>query len=276
MKKLYILDAVFFLFRSYYAIGHMTNRRGESTNALYGFIRSVQKIIKDFSPDNLVAVFDGPNNKSARVTLYKEYKSHRAGMPEDLFPQMALAHQYCDSAGIPYLVEEGVEADDVIGVIAKWAEKKGMEVYICSSDKDLCQLVSEHIFMINTQKGNLLVDQEKVKELYGVKPEQIVDYLAIMGDKADNIPGIPGFGPKTASSLLSEYGTLENLLSCLGEMKNQKRAEKIRDHEEDARLSQQLARLIPDAPYPKEEHFYQIKSPNVEKLAALYLFQSDP
>ena len=142
MKNLYILDAVSFLFRSYFAIKGMTNPRGESTNALYGFIRSIQKIKKDFSPDNIVAVFDGPNNKKARLEIYEAYKSNREGMPEDLVPQLAWAHNYCKTAGIPYLSEEGVEADDLIGAIAKWAEQKDIKVFICSSDKDLCQLVS--------------------------------------------------------------------------------------------------------------------------------------
>lgn len=270
MKNLYILDAVSFLFRSYFAIGRMTNKRGESTNALYGFIRSIQKIIKDFSPENLVAVFDGPNNKQARIAIYEAYKSNREGMPEDLFPQLEWAHEYCKYAGIPYLSEEGVEADDLIGTIAKWAEKKGAEVFICSSDKDLCQLITDRIFMLNTHKGNLLINREKVEELHGVKPEQIVDYLAIMGDKSDNIPGIPGFGPKTAASLLQEYGTLENLLSNLDAMENQKRAEKIRIHEEDARMSRQLAQLILNVPFPLDPSFYHLKPPHLEKLTALY------
>ena len=127
MKNLYILDAVSFLFRSYFAIGGMTNPRGQSTNALYGFIRSIQKIQKDFSPDSIVAVFDGPNNKQARTAIYEEYKSNREGMPEDLFPQLEWAHDFCKAAGIPYLSEEGIEADDLIGAIAKWAEKKGIK-----------------------------------------------------------------------------------------------------------------------------------------------------
>lgn len=270
MKNIYILDAVSFLFRSYFAIRGMTNKKGESTNALYGFIRSVQKIIKDFSPESLVAVFDGPNNKEKRVEIYEEYKSNREGMPEDLAYQLEWAHRYCESAGIPYLSEAGVEADDLIGAIAKWAEKQGIEVYICSSDKDLCQLITDKIFMLNTHKDNLLIDSEKVEEIHGVKPEQIVDYLAIMGDKSDNIPGIPGFGPKTAASLLQEYGTLENLLSNLDGMANQKRAEKIRTHESDARISQKLASLILDVPFPTKVEFYHIKPPNVGALEVLY------
>ncbi|MCP5505422.1 MAG: DNA polymerase I [Chlamydiales bacterium] len=270
MKNLYILDAVSFLFRSYFAIRGMTNPRGQSTNALYGFIRSIQKIQKDFSPDTIVAVFDGPNNKQARTAIYEEYKSNREGMPEDMYPQLEWAHQYCEAAGIPYLSEEGVEADDLIGAIAKWAEKNGTEVFICSSDKDLCQLVTDKVFMLNTHKDNLLIDRLKVEEMHGVKPEQIVDYLAIMGDKSDNIPGIPGFGPKTAASLLKEYGTLEQVLCSVDDMANQKWAEKIKTHADDARISKRLASLILDVPYPQEEGFYFVKSPNLEALNALY------
>ena len=125
MQSLYIVDAVNFLFRSYYAIGPMTNPKGVSTNALYGFIRSIYKIINDFSPDYFIAVFDGPDNKKSRTDIYKEYKAHRQGMPEDLFPQLDQAQYFCEIAGIPSLTLPGVEADDTMGTIAKWAEKKG-------------------------------------------------------------------------------------------------------------------------------------------------------
>jgi len=270
MKNIYLLDAVSFLFRSYYAIRNMTNKRGESTGALYGFIRSVQKIIKDFGPEHIVAIFDGPNNKQARTEMYEHYKSNRTGMPEDLVPQLELALKFCKLAGIPYLSEEGVEADDLIGAIAKWAERNQTEVFICSSDKDLAQLVSDRVFMIHTHKDNLLIDRAKVEEIYGVKPEQIVDYLAIMGDASDNIPGIPGFGPKTAASLLKEYGTLDNLLANLDSMSNKKRADKIREHEGDALMSRQLAELILDVPFPKEAEAYKMKAPDLEPLTALY------
>ncbi len=270
MKKLFLLDAVMYLFRSYYAIRKMTNKKGTSTNALYGFIRSVQKVIADFSPDHLIAVFDGPNNKEARTAIYKEYKAHREGMPEDLVPQLDLAIEYCKDAGIPCIVQPGVEADDMIGSMAKWAESQGSTVYICSSDKDLCQLVSDKVFLLSTHKDNLLIDREKVEEIHGVKPEQIVDYLGIMGDKSDNIPGIPGFGPKTASTLLKEHGTLENLIAHLDDLKNQSQATKIRDHIDDARMSRQLAQIILDVPFPKDSNFFALKAPNQEKLKTLY------
>ncbi|MCB1084654.1 MAG: DNA polymerase I [Chlamydiia bacterium] len=270
MKNLYILDAVSFLFRSYYAIRGMTNQKGESTGALYGFIRSVEKIQKDFAPESLVAVFDGPNNKEKRVAIYEEYKSNRTGMPDDLAYQLEWAHNYCQWAGIPYLSEAGIEADDLIGAIAKWGEREGCEVFICSSDKDLCQLITNHVFMLNTHKNNLLIDRKKVEEIHGVKPEQIVDYLAIMGDTSDNIPGIPGMGPKTAASLLKEYGTLENLLEKLDGMANKKRAEKIRSHRQDAQISKKLATLILDVPFPKEKEFYHLSGPNFDQLSQFY------
>lgn len=212
MEKLYVLDAVNFLFRSYYAIGSMTNPKGESTNALYGFIRSLNKLIKDFSPSHLVAVFDGPDNKQKRTEIYKEYKAHRKGMPEDLFPQLEKALQFCEIAAIPHLSVPGVEADDVMGSIAKWAAHKGTEIFLCTSDKDLCQLISDKIFVINPYKENLLIDKKTTKELFGVYPEQMVDYLALVGDASDNIPGLEGFGPKTAAQLLNAFDSLDALL----------------------------------------------------------------
>jgi DNA polymerase-1 len=190
MEKIYILDAVNYLFRSYYAIGSMTNGKGQSTNALFGFIRSVQKLINDFSPDHLVCVFDGPDNKKSRHAVYAEYKMHRKGAPEDLFPQFEWAHQYCEMAGIPILCVEGVEADDTMATVALLAAKKGAQVFLCSSDKDLMQLVTDQIFMLHLHKENLLIDASKVKEIFGVRPDQILDLLAIMGDASDNIPGL--------------------------------------------------------------------------------------
>ncbi len=270
MKTLFVLDAVSLLFRSYYAIKKMTNHRGQSTNALYGFIRSVQKIIKDFSPTHLVAVFDGPNNKESRQKIYKEYKEHRKGMPDDLAPQLALAVTYCSYAGLPHLMEPGFEADDVIGGIALWAADHEVDVRICSSDKDLCQLVSDRIQLIHTHKNNRIITKEVVEELYQVRPEQIVDYLALMGDASDNIPGIPGVGPKTAASLLKEHATLDHLLNSLDQLPNRRLAEKIATHREAALMSQKLARLIVDLSFPKDQTFYAPRPPQLDKLTSLY------
>ncbi|MBS0651792.1 MAG: DNA polymerase I [Verrucomicrobia bacterium] len=269
MQSLYIVDAVNFLFRSYYAIGPMSNPKGASTNALYGFIRSVYKIINDFSPDYFIAVFDGPDNKKSRTAIYKEYKGHRTGMPEDLFPQLDQAQYFCEIAGIPSLTLSGVEADDTMGSIAKWAEKKGIKVFLCSSDKDLCQLVSDHVKLVHPHKDNLVVDRKKVKELFGVRPDQMIDYLAMVGDASDNIPGLEGFGPKTAASLLEEFGTLETILANPDRLSGKKR-EVVMNGQEIALLSKQLATIQTDLDIPHEELFYHLKTPDLPRVQAFY------
>ncbi len=269
MEKLYIVDAVNFLFRAYYAIGGMTNSKGASTNALYGFIRSIFKMIKDHSPDHFIAVFDGPNNKKSRTEIYSEYKSHRVSMPEDLVPQLEQALYFCEISGIPYLSLPDVEADDTMGSLARWAERRGIKTYICSSDKDLCQLVSDLIFVINPSKDNLLIDRDKVKELFDVYPEQIIDYLAMMGDASDNIPGLEGFGPKTASSLLNAFGTLEEILAHPEKVSGKKQETLIKG-KEIALMSKQLATIQLNVDFPKDDTFYRLKMPDIEKVKLFY------
>lgn len=270
MNKIYIVDAVNYLFRSYYAIGPMLNEKGESTSALYGFIRSVQKLIKDFSPDHLVAVFDGPDNKKSRQAVYADYKMHRKGAPEDLFPQFDWAYEWCEMAGISTLCVEGVEADDTMASVAVWAAKNEAQVYLCSSDKDLMQLVNERIFMLHAHKENMLVNEAKVKELFGVRPDQMLDYLAIVGDTSDNIPGIAGFGPKTATTLLEEFGTLDAILAHPEKVKGEKKQEILRTHKKDALMSRELATLDLNIEIPKEIEFYRIKDPDLPKLTDFY------
>jgi DNA polymerase-1 len=270
MDKLYILDAVNYLFRSYYAIGPMLNDKGQSTSALFGFIRSLQKLIKDFSPAHLVCVFDGPDNKKARQAVYAEYKMHRKGAPEDLFPQFELAYKYCEMAGIPVLCIEGVEADDTMATAALWAKSRGAQAYLCSSDKDLMQLVDDQIFMLHLHKENLLINAEKVQELFGVRPNQMLDYLAIVGDASDNIPGLEGFGPKTASSLLQEFGTLDYLLAHPEKVKGEKKQQILREHQKEALMSRELATLNTHVEIPQTEEFYRIKEGNREQLTQFF------
>ncbi len=270
MKQLFIIDSLNFLFRAYYAIQPMTNPKGESTNALFGFIRSVYKIIADFSPDFLVAVFDGPNNKKSRLDLFADYKIHRKGMPEDLFPQLEKASHWCELAGIPLLSVPGVEADDTIGSIAVWADKQKIKVKLCSSDKDLCQLVCDRIHLINPSKDNLEIDAEKVKELFGVTPEQMIDYLAMVGDASDNIPGLEGFGPKTAVALLQQFGDLDTILAHPDKVPGEKKQNVLREQKEIALLSRKLATLHLNIDFPKEEMFFHIKHPRLEELKQFY------
>jgi DNA polymerase-1 len=270
MKEIYIIDAVNFLFRSYYAIGNMTNDAGQSTGALFGFIRSVQKLFADFAPTHAVCVFDGPDNKKSRQAVYAEYKMHRKGAPEDLFPQFDWAYTYCQLAGIPTVCVPGVEADDAMGAIAVWAEQNGSKAFLCSSDKDLMQLVNDHIFMLHAHKSNLLVDAKKVEELFGVRPDQMLDLLAIMGDSSDNIPGLAGFGPKTAASLLQEFGTLDHLLAHPELVKGEKKQEILRTQADVALMSRTLATLDLNTEIPRSEEFYKRKEPERVELREFF------
>lgn len=269
MKKIYIIDASGFLFRSYFAIRNITNSKGESTNALFGFIRSVMKLIKDFHPDHVVAVFDGPNNSQAREAIYSEYKAHRSGMPSDLGYQIDWARDFCELMGIPHLNIPNVEADDTMGTIAKWGPQHGFTSYLCTSDKDMFQLVNHHVLVLNTHKDNLMIDAEGVEKLYGIKPEQMIDLLAIVGDASDNVPGIPGMGPKTAAALLQQFGSLDNILENVSQLPEKKR-DLILKEKESALISKQLVTIDTQVPIPQEPDFYHLKPPQRDKLKEFY------
>lgn len=271
MQKLYILDASGYLYRSYFAIRNITNAKGESTNALFGFIRSVQKLFKDFQPDHLVAVFDGPKSIQARGTIYSGYKAHRAAMPPDLRYQIEWAQQFCELIGIPFLSIPEVEADDTMGSIAKWAAaNKKTFVYLCTSDKDLCQMVNEQIFILNTHKENQILGPKEVKELYGIPPELMVDYLAITGDTSDNIPGIPGFGPKTAVALLKQFGSLDAILNHASDLPQKKQAI-LDENIENVKISRQLVQIHTDVEFPKNSSFFKLEPPkDIGKLKEFY------
>ncbi len=270
MEKIFIIDAVNYLFRSYYAIGPMSSDKGVSTSALFGFIRTVQKLIRDFSAENVVAVFDGPDNKKARLKVFAEYKMQRKKAPEDLYAQFELAYQFCQLAGIPALSIPEVEADDTMATIALWAAKKQLQVFLCTSDKDLFQLVSPQIKVLMMHKNNLIVDKEKVQELFGVPPEQMLDFLAIVGDVSDNIPGISGFGPKTAAQLLQQFKTLEYILDNPEKTPGAKKQQTLKAERETALLSKQLATLNTQVKIPQSQEFYKIKKPDLKKLEAFY------
>ncbi len=269
-KKLYILDVSSYIFRAYFALPPMSNSAGEPTGALYGFIRSIIKLFKDFSPDHIVAVFDGPDNKKNRREIYAEYKANRIQDNADLPEQMEKAKIFCELLGITHVEIDGVEADDTMGSIALWAEKEGIDVLLCTSDKDLCQLVSKKIHVLNTWKDNLVLDAKKVEEVYGLPPKQIVDLLAIMGDTSDNIPGVKGFGPKTTVPLLQTYGSLENLLEHADEVKG-KKSQLLKDEADIARLSKQLATIDTTLKFPHGEQFFVLQNPDVAGLKEFYL-----
>ncbi|SYX08619.1 DNA polymerase I,DNA polymerase I,DNA polymerase I - 3'-5' exonuclease and polymerase domains,DNA polymerase I,DNA polymerase family A [Chlamydia poikilotherma] len=218
MRKIFILDASGFVFRAYFALPDMKNSSGEGTQAVFGFIRSINKLIKEFSPDHMVAVFDGPNNKQSRREIYADYKSNREQKEENLYQQIPVVKEYCSLLGLTYLEVEGVEADDVIASAAKQAVLEGYEVCICTADKDLLQLVGSNVIVLNPWKDQSEIDHNRVIDIYGIPPTGIPDYLALVGDTSDNIPGVSGCGPKKATTLLQKYHSVEGILENLDEL----------------------------------------------------------
>lgn len=270
MKKIFIIDASGYLYRSYFAIKQMTNSKGESTNAIYGFIRSVQKLIKDFNPTHLVSVFDGPRNAIKRTAIYPDYKAHRQEMPKDLLHQIFWAKDCCRLMGIPELMIPEVEADDTMGSVAVWAEKWEATAYLCTSDKDMCQLVNDHIFVLNTFKDNLIVNAEEVEKQFGVRPDQMIDYLSITGDASDNVPGLPGFGHKTAAELLKKFGTLDYILDHPKDIPGAKKQETLINDKDKALISRQLVTIDTAVEIPEDPEFYRLRSPSLSGLKAFY------
>lgn len=268
-KTLYLIDAANILFRAYYAIGPMSNTSGFSTGALFGFIRTVTKIVETMKPDYMACIFDGPNNKASRKALYEHYKAHRTKMPDDLFPQIEKAFEFCELKGIPCYMIEGVEADDTIGSISTWAEHQNLDVFIGSSDKDLCQLVTNHVKLIHLHKDNLIVDKDKVEELYGVKPTQIVDLLALMGDTSDNIPGLEGVGPKTACLWIQKYGSIQGLFNHVHDLA-EKKQHQIKENWKTVELSYALAQINTHVPFEKDLKQFELRPENTDGLKDLY------
>lgn len=269
MKKLFVIDASGYIYRSYFAIRNMTNSKGESTNALYGFLSSIRKLRKDFNPEHIVAVFDGPRGISKRKEIYPEYKAHRSETPQDLRYQINWAIQACELMGIPHLNIPEVEADDTMGSVALWAEKQDALVYLCTSDKDLSQLVNDKILLLNTFKDNLILGVKEVEETYGVPPNQMIDLLAMVGDTSDNVPGLPGFGPKTAAALLKQFGSLDYILEH-PEVVPGKKQETVTQYRQQALLSKQLVTIHTSVDFPQEKDFFALKPFDPKALREFY------
>jgi len=237
---LLLIDGSSYLFRAYHALPPLTNSAGEPTGAVYGVINMLRKLLADYQPEHIAVVFDAPG-KTFRSELFEQYKAHRPPMPDDLAVQIEPLHTLVHALGLPLLCVPGVEADDVIGTLARRATQAGHNVLIVTGDKDMAQLVDEHIHLLDTMKDRLL-DAAGVKEKYGVPPERIIDLLALMGDSSDNIPGIPGVGPKTAVKWLQEHGSLPEIIAQADQIKG-KIGEKLRANLDKLDLSHQLATI---------------------------------
>ena len=244
-RRLYVIDSHGQLYASFYALPNLTSPKGEPTGATFGFVGTLLKILRDEKPDYLVACFDLPG-PTHRHEAFAAYKAQRPPMPDDLAVQVRRAHEVLAAMGIPAVESAGYEADDCIAAMVERGRRDGLDVVICSRDKDLEQLVAPGVTMLDTKTFEHL-DPEGILEKRGVTPEQTVDVLALMGDATDNIPGVPGIGPKTATKLIAEYGSLDNLLAHAEEVKG-KVGENLRAHRDAALQSRGLVRLHADAP----------------------------
>jgi DNA polymerase-1 len=239
-QLLVLVDGSSYLYRAFFAMPPLTNSRGEPTGAVYGVVNMLRKLLTDYQADYVAVVFDA-KGKTFRDALFEQYKAHRPPMPDDLRAQIEPLHAIVRASGLPCLVVEGVEADDVIGTLAQQAAAAGIDTLISTGDKDMAQLVDDHITLINTM-SNTVLDRQGVMEKFGIAPEQIVDYLALVGDTSDNIPGVPKVGPKTAVKWLTAYGSLDNLVAHAGEIPG-KVGENLRAHLEQLPLARQLATI---------------------------------
>ncbi len=271
---LILVDGSSYLFRAYHSPPHLTNSKGEATGAIYGVVNMLKSLLRQYNPSQMVVIFDA-KGPTFRNTMYADYKAHRPPMPDDLRTQIEPLHQIIHALGLPLLCISGVEADDVIGTLAIQASAAGRHVLISTGDKDMAQLVDQHVTLINTMTDTIL-DPAGVLEKFGVGPELIIDFLALMGDKADNIPGLPGVGEKTAQALLQGLGSIQTLyqrlddIAALGFRGSKTIADKMREFQPQLELSYQLATIKTDVELPMQFNDLHLRTPDYSKLAELY------
>ncbi|MDX1606111.1 MAG: DNA polymerase I, partial [Candidatus Competibacterales bacterium] len=265
--SLLLVDGSSYLFRAYHALPPLTGPHGEPTGALYGVLNMLRKLLSENPPQHLAVVFDA-RGPTFRDELFADYKAQRPAMPEDLASQIEPLHACVEALGLPLLCVSGVEADDVIGTLARQAAAEGMEVTIVTGDKDMAQLVDGRITLLDTMK-NLRLDAAAVEERFGVPPERIIDYLALMGDSSDNIPGVPGVGAKTAARWLQQYGSLDAIIDRAEEIKG-KVGEKLRANLEQLELSRRLATIRCDVPLEHRPRELVPDQPDGGRLRELY------
>jgi DNA polymerase-1 len=262
-----LVDGSSYLFRAYHAMPSLTNSKGEHTGTIYGVTNMLRRLLADYGPEHVAVVFDA-KGKTFRNDMYKEYKANRPPMPDDLREQIKPIHDIVKAMGFPLLCVDGVEADDVIGTLARQATEHGIETVISTGDKDMAQLVNEHVTLVNTMT-EVESDADGVKDKFGVPPERIIDYLALIGDTVDNVPGVPKVGPKTAVKWLSEYDSLEDIIAHADEFKG-KVGEYLRDSLEQLPLSKQLVTIKCDVELEETPESLTFKGPDREALKELF------
>ncbi|MDP8266080.1 MAG: DNA polymerase I [Candidatus Aceula meridiana] len=266
--KLFLIDAHALCYRAFFAIQNLRTSYGQPTNAVFGFINTLKKILKDFKPDYMAACFD-VGKKTHRQEKFAEYKVHRPSMPDDLISQIPLIKELILAYNIPVFELEGFEADDVIATISKGISPKDAEVIIVSGDKDMLQLIEGNIKMFDYRREEI-VDAKGVKDRYGFEPKHIVDFIGLAGDKTDNIPGVDGVGKVTATNLIQEYGSLEQILKNVDKIKSQKLSEKLSNQKDQALMSKDLALLDMKVPIDFSLKDLKVTEPDTEKLRQFF------
>ncbi|MCB1057378.1 MAG: hypothetical protein KDD11_17900, partial [Acidobacteria bacterium] len=249
-RRLFLIDGFSNIFRAFYAIRNLSNSRGEPTNAIFGFLQILRKLLRDEQPE-LIGVALDVSRKTVRSEKFEAYKAHRPPMPEDLRPQIPWIRKILEAYHIPILELPNYEADDVLGTLATRAAEEGYEVVLVSADKDLMQLVAPRISLFHTGRSKVY-DPAGVEEDFGVPPAEVTDVLALAGDTSDNVPGVPGIGQKGAVQLIREYGSLEALLDAAGEIKRKSYREGLEQNRDLAELSKELVTIHRDLPIPFE------------------------
>ncbi len=273
-KKLLLLDAMALIYRAYYALNRnpRINSKGQNTSAILGFANTLTEVLKKENPSHIAVAFDS-FAPTLRKADFADYKANREDMPEDIATSLPYIKQLLDGFRIPVILKDGYEADDIIGTLAKKAEKEGFTVYMMTSDKDFGQLVSDHIFMLKpANRGNdaELWGVKEVCERFGIsRPEQLIDILGLWGDSSDNIPGVPSIGEKKAKKLIAEFDSIENLLQNVEEVKENRSRESLFAHKEQALLSKSLATIMLDVPVDTNIDALERKEPDPEKLIPL-------
>ena len=269
MEKLLLIDGMSSAYRAFYAIRGLTTSRGFPSNAVFGFIQILRKVLAEYQPD-YVAIAGDAKGPTFRHELYKEYKAQRKPMPPDLSVQIPLLKRVAEGYRIPWLELPGYEADDILAWLTLQARAHGVKTYILTGDKDMMQLVNEMVLVISPQKDGKIFDAAAVEDHYGIPPSKVGDLLALMGDSSDNVPGVPGVGAKTAVKLLKEYHTLEGVLEHAGEVKNSRVRENLSTYADQARFSRKLVELKTDLPLERKWEDLQVREPDLERLRKLF------
>ena len=274
-KTFVIVDAMAMAYRAYFAFINrpLSTKNGEPTSAVYGFVTQLIKVLEDHKPDYMAVATDS-KEKTFRHEKYKEYKATREEMPEDMIPQIGRIKQIVELMNIPLYIKPGYEADDIIGTAVKLAEKKGMESFAITPDKDYMQLVTEKVKIARPGRGSdevTIYDIAKVKEAYGFEPKQMIDYLALVGDSSDNIPGVKGVGEKTATPLIQQFGSIENLYKNIDNVERESVKKKLLENKENAFLSKDLATIHCSVPMEFDFNKAKFEKPEFDKLREVFV-----